>query len=82
MKPVASLYRSVLSAGFLGIAAAVALLPGSALAQVKGATQLLPLKKLQTVTDLQTVEAGDKIIMSCPKCKNTYEAVVESRSRG
>jgi Fe-S oxidoreductase len=54
--------------------AAMAWLPSPVLAQEKGAQKLM---KIQTVEDLQTVEAGDTIVMSCPKCKDTYTQVVE-----
>jgi hypothetical protein len=59
--------------------AAFALLPGLTLAQEKGATKL---RQLQTVEDLQQVEAGDTILMSCPKCKDTYATVVTKRLKG
>ena len=49
-------------------------LPSPALAQEKGAQKLM---KVQTVEDLQKVDAGDTIVMSCPKCKDTYTQVVE-----
>jgi len=52
----------------------LACLPGSAQAQGKQGQQLM---KVQTYEDLQNVEVGDTIIMSCPKCKTTYAQVVE-----
>jgi hypothetical protein len=55
---------------------------GSALAQVKGATQLMPFKKVQTVGVPQSVGAGDQIAMSCPKCKDTYVTTVEKSFKG
>jgi hypothetical protein len=60
-----------------GIALAIAglaWLPSHALAQEKGAQKLM---KIQTVGDLQKVEAGDTIMMTCAKCKDTYVQVVE-----
>jgi len=52
--------------------------PGSALAQQpKGAEKLMQLKPVKTVADLQALEAGDTITMSCPKCKDTWITVVE-----
>ena len=51
--------------------------PGSALAQEKGAEKLIQLKPVKTVGDLQALEVGDTIVMSCPKCKDTYATVVE-----
>jgi hypothetical protein len=46
---------------------------------MKGAQRLM---KLQTVEDLQHVEKGDTIIMSCPKCKETYAQVVDKSLKG
>jgi hypothetical protein len=57
-------------------------LPTFALAQEKGAQKLRELQKINTVAALQTVEAGDTIIMSCPKCKDTYATVVEKSFKG
>ena len=59
--------------------AALALLPSLTMAQEKGATKLM---KLQTVQDLQQVEAGDTILMSCPKCKDTFATVVTKPMKG
>lgn len=53
--------------------------PSAALAQMKGAQRLM---KLKTVEDLEHVEAGDTIIMSCPKCKETYAQVVDKSLKG
>jgi hypothetical protein len=52
----------------------LACLPSRALAQEKQATQLL---KVHTYEDLQNVDVGDTIVMTCPKCKTTYAQVVE-----
>lgn len=57
----------------------LALLPSLGMAQEKGATRLM---KLSTVTDLQQVETGDTILMSCPKCKDTYATVVTKSLKG
>jgi len=59
------------------IALAVASSP--ALAQEKGATRLM---KLSTVPDMQQVDAGDSLLMSCPKCKDTYSTVVTKPMKG
>jgi hypothetical protein len=61
--------------------AAFALLPNLSMAQqqVKGAQLLMPIK---TVADLQQVEAGDTILMSCPKCKDTYATVATRSLKG
>lgn len=52
--------------------------PGSALAQQqKGAERLMQPRPVKTVADLQALEAGDTITVSCPKCKDTWITVVE-----
>ena len=51
----------------------------AAQAQMKGAQRLM---KLQTVEDLQHVEKGDILVMSCPKCKETYAQVVDKSLKG
>jgi hypothetical protein len=51
----------------------------SAQIQMKPAQKLM---KVQTIDDLQKVEAGDIIIMSCPKCKETYAQVVDKSLKG
>ncbi|MDE3066206.1 MAG: hypothetical protein KGJ60_01500 [Verrucomicrobiota bacterium] len=33
--------------------------------------------RVQTVEDLQKLDVGDIIVMSCPKCKESYAQVVE-----
>ena len=60
---------------------ALALLPNLTMAQqqTKGAQLLM---NLQTAQDLQQVEAGDTIVMSCPKCKDTYATVVTKSLKG
>ena len=54
-------------------------LPGFALAQeqVKGAQKLLQLNAIKTVADAEAVQAGDTIVMSCPKCKTSWVTIVE-----
>ena len=59
--------------------AALALVPTLTMAQDKGAYKLLPLR---TAENLQQVEAGDTIVMSCPKCKDTYAAVTTKTLKG
>jgi hypothetical protein len=54
--------------------------PSAARAQTKGGAQRL--MKLQTVEDLQHVQKGDIIVMSCPKCKETYAQVVDKSLKG
>ena len=63
----------------LATVAAIVLLPSLTMAQEKGATMLKPIR---VVEDLQQVEAGDSIVMSCPKCKDTYVSVVIKAPKG
>ena len=68
-----------------GIAMAVALavwLPGNINAQEKGsakggAQQLMKAKPVNTVEDISTIQPGDMMVMSCPKCKNVTVSYVE-----
>ena len=69
-----SLTRNIAALAIAGLLA----LPTFTFAQEqKGAEKLMQLQKINTVKALQSVEAGDTIIMSCPKCKDTYATVVE-----
>jgi len=53
--------------------------PTTAVAQIKGAQRLIPLR---TAEDLSSLQPGDTIIMSCPKCKDTYASVVDTSIKG
>lgn len=48
----------------------------------KGAEKLIQLQKINTVEALQSIEAGDTVVMSCPKCKESYASVVEKSFKG
>lgn len=63
----------------LAAVVALALVSNQAMAQEKGATRLM---KLSTVQDVQQVDTGDTILMSCPKCKDTYATVVTKPMKG
>jgi len=52
-------------------------LPASALAQEKGATRLTQLKPIKTVGDAENIETGDMVVMSCPKCKDSWVTIIE-----
>jgi hypothetical protein len=71
-------------AGFVATMAiaGLALLPSSALAQEKGASKLIQLKPIKTVADAEAVAPGDTMVMSCPKCKNTWVTVIEKPAKG
>ena len=51
-------------------------LPLLAQDQEKGATKLIQLKPIQTVADADAVQPGDTVVMSCPKCKNSWVTIV------
>ena len=64
--------------GYVAGLAVIGLLamPLFANAQEKGATKLIQLKPIQTVADAEAVQPGDTVIMSCPKCKNSWATIV------
>ena len=45
------------------------------------AAKRMQLKAIKTVADTQAVEDGDTIVMSCPKCKNSWVTVVEAPTK-
>ncbi len=51
-------------------------LPLLAQDQEKGATKLIQLKPIQTVADAEAVQPGDRVVMSCPKCKTSWVTIV------
>lgn len=54
---------------------------GSSAQAPRGAERLMPLKPVATAADLQALEAGDTVTMSCPKCKTTWITTVEKTSK-
>jgi len=58
--------------------AALVTVPVAASAQEKGSERLMKLNRIETTADATAVEAGDTIVMSCPKCKDTWVTVVET----
>ena len=54
------------------------LLPVQTFAQSKGdgAAKLIQLKSIKTVADAEAVAPGDTVVMSCPKCKDSWMTVV------
>ena len=71
-----TLNRTLTATGF-----ALALVLGAAWsmpasAQEKGAEKLIQLKPVKTLQDVQALQAGDLVTMSCPKCKNTMATYV------
>jgi len=53
-------------------------LPSAALAQEKGSERLMKLNRIETPADADAVEAGDMIVMSCPKCRDTWVTVAQT----
>ena len=55
----------------------------SASAQVRGegAARMIQLKPIKTVADAQAVQPGDTVVMSCPKCTNTWITIVEKPTK-
>lgn len=79
MKNNIRFYKYLASSGLVLAIAALTWLPSPVQAQEKGAQKLI---KIQTVEDLQNVDAGDTIVMTCPKCKDTYAQVMEKSFKG
>jgi hypothetical protein len=81
MKSIPNLSRTFTLAIALAVATFMTA-PSAVFAQEKGAQKLMQLKPVKTVEDLQKVEAGDTVVMSCPKCKDSYATVVEKSFKG
>jgi hypothetical protein len=77
MKTASNVRRSIVFASLALALVGLILAPGIASAQPKGAQKLIEMTTLKTAEDLQTIEPGDMIVMSCPKCKTTSATVVE-----
>jgi hypothetical protein len=84
MKQITQIPTTLIRCCALVALTALVWLPLQVSAQTKGegASKLIQLKPIQTVEALQSVEAGDTIVMSCPKCKDTYATVVEKSFKG
>ena len=55
----------------------MAWLPQSLSAQERLGAKLVKLTPLKTVADVEAVQPGDTVVMSCPKCKDSTITVVE-----
>ncbi len=77
MKAIRTLTRSAVVIGLALAVAGIVCAPGAAFAQQKGAEKMIQLKPVRTLADLQALEPGDTIMMSCPKCKETWVTTVE-----
>ncbi len=80
MKTTIKLNQWLLGVSIALVVAAAAFMPANALAQdkgsAKGGSQLL-MKPIKTAQDLEALQPGDMIAMSCPKCKNITVTYVE-----
>lgn len=82
MKNKSQLYRSLTGFGIVVALAGLLSLPTFAHAQrQEQAAKRMQLKAINTVADVQTVQAGDSIVMSCPKCKDSWVTVVEASTK-
>jgi len=83
MKTINQMCHSAVRFGFAVAVLSLLSAPLVSSAQTqKGAEKLMQLPKINTVEALQSLEAGDTIVMSCPKCKDTYATVVEKSFKG
>jgi hypothetical protein len=77
MKTIAFITARTLTHGCAGLAIAALLLsPTLGFAQEKGATKLLKLNAINTVAGAEAVQPGDTVVMSCPKCKDSWATIV------
>ena len=81
MKSIKNIGNHLTRATLIVAVAGLALLTHTVAAQEKGAERLMKLQGLNTVADVQKVEAGDTVAMSCPKCKDTWVTVVEKTGK-
>lgn len=80
MKTINQISRNLLAV--LTVATFVSLpMLSSAQEQVKGAQKLIQLNAIKTVADAQAVQTGDMVVMSCPKCKDSWVTIVEPATK-
>ena len=82
MKTVKNICQCIVVASLALAVVGFVSVPISAQAQQKGAEKLMQLPKINTVEALQSLEPGDTIVMSCPKCKDTWVKVVQPMGKG
>lgn len=82
MKNLKNLTRFLTRGTLIAAIAGCVLLPRGAMAQAKGGEQLMRLLRLDSAAEVQKVEAGDTVVMSCPKCKETWVKVVQPMAKG
>ena len=69
----------------LGLALMVGFTSGLSAAETgqgKGAQKLLKLNRIATAQDAAAVKAGDRLVMSCAKCKTTTVTLVNRAAKG
>lgn len=77
MKIIKRIPTKNLTCCFAGlIIAALLLAPTLGFAQEKGGAKLLKLNAIKTVADAEAVQPGDTVVMSCPKCKDSWVTIV------
>lgn len=77
MRTIIPINPKYLTRCLAGLAIAGLLLsPTIGSAQEKGATKLLKLNAIKTVADAEAVQSGDTVVMSCPKCKDSWVTIV------
>jgi len=81
MKTLQNFANRLTRATLLLTIAGLAFVSNDTLAQEKGAERLMKLQRLDTVAAVQKVEPGDTVMMSCPKCKDTWVTVVQSTGK-
>lgn len=77
MKSIKNIGNYLTRGTFIAAVAGLVLLANSTVAQEKGGERTIKLLRLKTAADVQKAEAGDTIVMSCPKCKDTWVKVAQ-----
>jgi hypothetical protein len=74
--------RIAIGTGF-ALALAVAWSPVSVQAAdpIKGGQKLIQLQPIKSVQEIQSLEPGDSIVMSCPKCKTVTVIYVDNEAK-
>ena len=77
--------HELLTARYMIVAPGIAVLFGlrsAAIAQEKGAEKLMKLNRLPASEDVQAVQHGETVAMSCPKCKDIWVTVMKPTFKG
>jgi hypothetical protein len=76
-----NLMRTILPGSILALALAVGTVCTQAAEPVKGAEKLM-MKPIKTSGDVDKLESGDMVAMSCPKCKTIAVTYVDPTVKG